>query len=224
MVGSAMYSLLQSVGAVPVLGVSPALVGYGGALAVTFWCGLGVLLSLLSDTEECVTVSRRKTVVVCGFFGAVAVFFLLGMAVSGGAGLKYHAPIVRTGHLGEFGIAAKRGVIYAADGSVLAKSVKRYDVRLDDTLDIVDFKIMSDEWLDFIVSCRNGVKHGHDIVIGAMANDQIYNYVGDFIDGAITRDQFWSLMKFKYPTHQIVFCTPQALQCLRFRGSEVVHD
>jgi len=131
MVGSAMYSLLQSVGAVPVLGVSPALVGYGGALAVTFWCGLGVLLSLLSDTEECVTVSRRKTVVVCGFFGAVAVFFLLGMAVSGGAGLKYHAPIVRTGHLGEFGIAAKRGAIYAADGSVLAKSVKRYDVRLD---------------------------------------------------------------------------------------------
>lgn len=131
MVGSAMYSLLQSVGAVPVLGVSPALVGYGGALAVTFWCGLGVLLSLLSDTEECVTVSRRKTVVVCGFFGAVAVFFLLEMAVSGGAGLKYHAPIVRTGHLGEFGIAAKRGEIYAADGSVLAKSVKRYDVRLD---------------------------------------------------------------------------------------------
>lgn len=130
-VGSALYSFCQSVGAVPVLGVSPALVGYGGALAVTFWCGLGVLLSLLSDTEECVTVSRRKTVVVCGFFGAVAVFFLLGMAVSGGAGLKYHAPIVRTGHLGEFGIAAKRGAIYAADGSVLARSVKRYDVRID---------------------------------------------------------------------------------------------
>ena len=102
--------------------------------------------------------------------------------------------------------------------------VSCYDVRLDDTLDIVDFKTMTDEWLDFIVSCRSGVKHAHDIVIGAMANDQIYNYVGDFIDGAITRDQFWSLMKFKYPTHQIVFCTPQALQCLRFRGSEVVHD
>lgn len=102
--------------------------------------------------------------------------------------------------------------------------VSCYDVRLDDTLDVVDFKEMTDEWLDFIVSCRSGVKHEHDIVIGAMANDQIYNYVGDFIDGAITRDQFWSLMKFKYPTHQIAFCTPQALRCLRFRGSEVVHD
>ena len=67
-------------------------------------------------------------------------------------------------------------------------------------------------------------RQADDIVIGAMANDQIYNYVGDFIDGAITRDQFWSLMKFKYPTHQIAFCTPQALRCLRFRGSEVVHD
>ncbi len=45
MVGSALYSFCHSVGAVPVLGVSPALVGYGGALAVTFWCGVGVLLS-----------------------------------------------------------------------------------------------------------------------------------------------------------------------------------
>ncbi len=52
MIGPAMYSLLQSVGAVPVLGVSPALVGYGGALAVAFWIGLGILLSLLSDAEE----------------------------------------------------------------------------------------------------------------------------------------------------------------------------
>ena len=130
-VGSAFYSFCQSVGAVPVLGVSPSLAGYGGALTVVFLGCLGILFSLLSDDEECMNVSRRKTIAVCGFFGAVVVFFLLGMAVSGGAGLKFHAPIVGTGHLGEFGIAAKRGVIYAADGSVLAKSVKRYDVRLD---------------------------------------------------------------------------------------------
>ena len=130
-VGSALYSFCQSVGAVPVLGVSPSLAGYGGALTVMFWVCSGILFSLLSDDEECVSVSRRETIAVCGFFGAIAVFFLLGMAATGGAGLKYHAPIVRTGHLGEFGIAAKRGVIYAADGSVLAKSVKRYDVRLD---------------------------------------------------------------------------------------------
>ena len=131
MVGSAMYSLLQSVGAVPVLGVSPALVGYGGALAVTFWCGLGVLLSLLSDAEECVTVSRRKMVVVCGFWCAILIFLLLKVSMQGGSGHRFNAPLVRADLLGEFGTAAKRGEIYAADGTVLARSVKRYDVRLD---------------------------------------------------------------------------------------------
>lgn len=45
-----------------------------------------------------------------------------------------------------------------------------------------------------------GVKHDYDIVIGAMANDQIYNYISDFVHGIITREQFWALAKFKRPT------------------------
>lgn len=131
MVGSSLYSIFQSVGAVPVLGLAPALAGYGGALCVIFWVGLGVLLSLLSDAEEYGMVSRNKTIAVCGAGCAVIMFLLLGMALQGVSGLKFHAPLVKTGHLGEFGIAAKRGAIYAADGSVLARSVKRYDVRID---------------------------------------------------------------------------------------------
>lgn len=39
----------------------------------------------------------------------------------------------------------------------------------------------------------------------------------------ITREQFWILAKFKYPTHQIVFCTDKALKCLSYRGFEEVH-
>ena len=79
---------------------------------------------------------------------------------------------------------------------------------------------MTDEWLDFIIDCRSGKPHQYDIVIGAMANDQIYNYASDYIDGAITREQFWVLAKFKYPTHQINFCTREALKCLEYRGYE----
>ena len=67
------------------------------------------------------------------------------------------------------------------------KIVSIYDVRLDLQLDIKEFKEMSEEWLDFIVSCRSGKKHDYDIVIGAMADDQIYNYISDYIDGVITR-------------------------------------
>ena len=90
-------------------------------------------------------------------------------------------------------------------------------------LSVLDFKGMTDEWLDFIVNCRKGVPHNWDIVIGAMANDQIYNYVEDFIEGVITREQFWALAKFKYPTHQICFATEASLKCLQFIETERIN-
>ena len=100
--------------------------------------------------------------------------------------------------------------------------VSIYEVRLNMALKIKEFKDMTDEWLDFIIECRSGKTHGYDIVIGAMADDQIYNYISDYIDGVITREQFWVLAKFKYPTHQINFCTEESLKCLedlrRFRN------
>lgn len=100
--------------------------------------------------------------------------------------------------------------------------VNIYSLLINEKLDILEFREMTDEWLDFIIACRSGKPHQHDIVIGAMANDQIFNYVSDFIDGVITREQFWMLAKFKYPTHQINFCTEQALSCLAFYKSEAV--
>ena len=100
--------------------------------------------------------------------------------------------------------------------------VSIYEVKLSPSVKIKEFKEMTDEWLDFIVDCRSGKLHEYDIVIGAMADDQIYNYVSDYVDGTITREQFWVLAKFKYPTHQINFCTEKALKCLDYRGYEEV--
>lgn len=103
--------------------------------------------------------------------------------------------------------------------------VSIYDVRINTSLKILEFKEMTEEWLDFIIACRYGKKHDYDIVIGAMANDQIYNFVSDFMDGIITREQFWVMAKFKYPTHQINFCTRDALKCLEYRGyEEILND
>ena len=61
--------------------------------------------------------------------------------------------------------------------------------------------------MDFIVHC-------YDIVEGPMANDTIFNYVEDFIEGRISRETFWELAKFKHPTHQICFNTENALKTL----------
>ena len=95
-------------------------------------------------------------------------------------------------------------------------------MRILSGLKVLEFKEMTEIWLDFIVLCRSGQPHDYDIVIGAMADDQIYTYVSDYIDGTITREQFWALARFKYPTHQIAFCTNEALNCLSYRGFEEV--
>lgn len=94
--------------------------------------------------------------------------------------------------------------------------VSVFEYAANGELDILTFDEMTDAWLDFIVDCRHGKKHCRDIVTGAMANDQIWNYIADFISGVLTREQFWILAKFKYPTHQIAFCSSRALSCLRY--------
>lgn len=101
-------------------------------------------------------------------------------------------------------------------------TISIYEYTPNKALSILDFKGMTDEWLDFIVNCRKGITHNYDIVIGAMANDQIYNYIEDFIAGTITREQFWVLAKFKYPTHQICFATKASLKCLSYIESETI--
>ena len=100
-------------------------------------------------------------------------------------------------------------------------NIYQYDP--DDSLQVLYFETMTEEWLDFIARCRSGKTHRYDIVEGPMADDTIYNYIQNFMDGKISRAAFWELVKFKYPTHQISFHTISALDTLTFIGSEVVH-
>lgn len=103
--------------------------------------------------------------------------------------------------------------------------LSEYEYTPNETLKIKRFVDMSEEWLDFIVSCRLGYPHEYDIVEGPMANDTIFNYVQNFADGKISREAFWALAKFKKPTHQISFHTARALTTLTFRkGFEVQNE
>ena len=97
--------------------------------------------------------------------------------------------------------------------------VNVYSYTENKNLNCLIFKEMSNEWLDFVVSSRQGERHEYDIVEGPMADETIWNYVDDFSRGLISRTAFWELVKFKYPTHQIVFCTEAALKCLEYDRS-----
>ena len=79
---------------------------------------------------------------------------------------------------------------------------------------------MTEEWLDFVVNCRRGLEHNYDIVEGPMADDQIWNFVEQFVAGRIPRVAFWEIIKFNRPTHQILFCNDNALGTLQFEGSD----
>lgn len=110
---------------------------------------------------------------------------------------------------------AKRWVLTKKNKHV----VNVYSYTENKNLNCLIFKEMSDEWLDFVASSRQGERHEYDIVEGPMADETIWNYVDDFARGLISRTAFWELVKFKYPTHQIVFCTEAALKCLEYDRS-----
>lgn len=95
--------------------------------------------------------------------------------------------------------------------------VSVYEYTPDSSLKVKSFAEMTDEWLDFVAACRHGESHEYDIVDGPMADDEVWDYVEDFLSGRISREAFWALAKFKHPTHQILFCTDRALRSLKFK-------
>lgn len=102
--------------------------------------------------------------------------------------------------------------------------VNYYSYTENKELKILKFENMTDEWLDFIAACRDGLIHDYDIVEGPMADDTVWNYVNDFLAGEITRNIFWELSKFKFPTHQMSFHTLKALDYLKFERSELLNE
>ena len=74
--------------------------------------------------------------------------------------------------------------------------INRYEYTENTELKILKFEKMTEEWLDFIISCRSGQAHQYDIVEGPMADDTIYNYLQNYLDGKISRSAFWELVKF----------------------------
>lgn len=136
----------------------------------------------------------------------------------------HHPKIVVNGYYKDFGYGfyctniekqAKRWAITCRGESV----VNCYKYVENKELSCLIFSEMTEEWLDFVVMCRNGIEHGYDLVEGPMADDQIWDYVEEFIAKRISRAAFWELVKFKYPTHQIAFATERALLSLVYERS-----
>lgn len=104
-----------------------------------------------------------------------------------------------------------------------AAVVSRYefDESAAGNLKVLRFEFYSEAWLDFIVKCRALEDDSDwDIVSGGVANDKVFDTLEAFFDGFATKEQTIAWLRMEMPNMQFCFRTAEALQTLRFIGSE----
>ena len=86
------------------------------------------------------------------------------------------------------------------------------------------FSAPDEEWLDFVSEHRNGTYVGkkYDIIIGAVANDDVYRTLQVYASGVLTKEQALEALKVKKLFNQYVFATKEALSLLKFVNAREV--
>lgn len=69
------------------------------------------------------------------------------------------------------------------------------------------FPEYNEEWLNFILACRNGSKiyQDYDIIEGGIANDKVFNTVELYFQNLIDKETALSRLKYEKPNNQICF-------------------
>ncbi|MCQ2265437.1 MAG: DUF3990 domain-containing protein [Bacteroidales bacterium] len=79
------------------------------------------------------------------------------------------------------------------------------------------------EWLDYVAECRKGnvAYHQYDIVIGGVANDQIFATIDAYFAGYMNKEVALEKLKYEKPNQQICFLNQLLLnQCISFIKAE----
>lgn len=94
----------------------------------------------------------------------------------------------------------------------------------NELLKIKRFNTPDEEWLDFVCAHRNGTYQGeqYDLIIGAVANDDVYRTLQVYSSGLLTKEQALESLKIKKLFNQYVFATNEAISLLKFVKSEEV--
>ena len=101
-----------------------------------------------------------------------------------------------------------------------AATVSEYEfdlVAAERTLRVKHFLETDEDWLDFVIANRAGkASAAYDVVIGPVANDDIFEVVGKYEDGLITKAQAIKDFKVKKLYNQFTICSEAALRLLKF--------
>lgn len=96
-----------------------------------------------------------------------------------------------------------------------------FDENANKTLKVLTFNAYTEDWLDFILSCRQEQDNtDYDLVVGGVANDKVFNTVELYFDGLIDKTEAIRRLRYEKPNLQMAFRTDKALSYLKFDGSE----
>ena len=102
---------------------------------------------------------------------------------------------------------------YEADEALIRKNVS-----------VLEFETYSTQWLEFIAECRKGVSVGnYDLVIGGIANDDVYNTLTLYFKGYIEKDEAIKRLRYEQPNIQFCFKNQPVIdKYLKFCGAEIL--
>ena len=107
--------------------------------------------------------------------------------------------------------------------------ISTYDFNVDKAINdlrIIRFDIPSPEWLCFVTICRIGkeVEMDYDIVIGPVANDNVYASIRLFETGVLSEEETIIRLKVEKIYNQILFHTELSLNYLVYVKHEIVGE
>jgi hypothetical protein len=91
---------------------------------------------------------------------------------------------------------------------------------------VLRFDNYNEAWFDFVIQNRKSktITHDYDIIEGPVADDKIQNRILRFLEGAITKEDFFAQLIHPEPSHQICFCTIKSLQYLKSSKHNIVFN
>jgi hypothetical protein len=98
------------------------------------------------------------------------------------------------------------------------------ETAMRERVSVLEFATYSDEWLDFILSCRRGRYGGEiDVVIGGVANDKVFSTIELFFDRLIDKAEAIRRLRYEKPNLQYCFRNQSVIDAyLKFIASEVL--
>lgn len=107
---------------------------------------------------------------------------------------------------------------------VVSSFVFNSDALTGRALKVRVFEGPTSEWFDFVMANRHDVNftHDYDLVMGPVANDNVYETLTLFEDGILTKEEAIVRLRTYKLVDQVFFHSEAALKFLSYVGAEVV--